>query len=255
MKRVATAVVLAPFITYIVIWSPFPAFGLVLGIIASLCYVEFCGIAAGNGIEIPRWPGVIAGLLFLFAPSYLFIAVITALIGLLIALRVPDLRQSLPVAATFTLGILYIFGCWHTAIELRAINSYWMFFALALNWIGDTAAMAAGRAYGRHKLAPRVSPGKSWEGSIASLVATLLFGFLYAHWALPQVPSWLIAAASILGNVAGQLGDLCESALKRGANMKDSGTLLPGHGGWLDRVDSSLFSVPAVYALLRLVTP
>jgi phosphatidate cytidylyltransferase len=188
----------------------------------------------------------------LFGPSNLAIAVLIAMLALISAMRAPELRDSLPRAAALILGILYIFGCWHTAVGLRALSPYWLFFGLALNWIGDTAAMAVGRAIGRHKLAPRISPGKSWEGSVASVVASVLFGMLYAHWALPSAPVWLPGALAFAGNVAGQVGDLCESALKRGAGMKDSGTLLPGHGGWLDRVDSSLFSVPVVYALLSL---
>jgi len=253
MKRIATALILAPAITYVVIWAHFYVFAAVLGTIAVLCFWEYCGIAEGNGVSVPRVAGSVAGLILLFAPSNLIIAILIAMLALIAAMRAPELRDSLPRAAALTLGILYVFGCWHTAVQLRALNPYWLFFGLALNWIGDTAAMGAGRAFGRHKLAPRISPGKSWEGSIASVAASVLFGLLYAHWALPEVPIWLSTAAAMAGNVAGQVGDLCESALKRGAGMKDSGTLLPGHGGWLDRVDSSLFSVPVVYSLLTLL--
>ena len=254
MKRIVTALILAPLITYVVIWSPFLAFAAVLGTIAALCYWEYCGIAAGNGIEIPRWWGMAIGLAVLFAPSELTFAVLLALGAMIYSLTARDLKDSLPKAAAFTLGIVYIFGSWHTAVQLRAINSRWLFFALALNWIGDTAAMAVGRSFGRHKLAPRVSPGKSWEGSVASMIASMIFGILFAKWAFPEAPWWLPTVAALGGNVAGQVGDLCESALKRGAGMKDSGTLLPGHGGWLDRVDSSLFSVPVVYGMLRLIS-
>lgn len=254
MKRIITAAILAPAVTYIVIWAPFPAFALVLGIIASLCFWEFEGIAEGHGIDIPRLPGIAGGLLVLFGPSDLTVAILVTLIAMIVALGSTDLRNSLPRAGTFALGILYIFGAWHTAVQLRLINSYWLFLALALNWIGDTAAMYVGKAIGRRKLAPRISPGKSWEGSIASVVASVIFSATFAHWAMPETPVWLPLSAGLIGNVAGQLGDLSESAMKRGAGMKDSGTLLPGHGGWLDRVDSSLFSVPAVYALLKVAS-
>ena len=254
MKRFLTAIVLAPLITYSVIWAPFPFFGVVLAIIASLCYWEYCGLAAGNGIEVPRWPGIALGVGFLFMPSQLVYGVVFALLAMIWAMRAPDLKQSLPRAAAFTLGMMYVFGTWHMAVQLRLINSYWLFFALALNWIGDTAAMGVGKSIGRHKLAPRVSPGKSWEGSVGSVVASVLFAVAYGRWAFPEAPLWLPVAAAFAGNVAGQVGDLCESALKRGAGMKDSGTLLPGHGGWLDRVDSSLFSIPVVYAIVRLAT-
>ncbi|MBV9441330.1 MAG: phosphatidate cytidylyltransferase, partial [Acidobacteriaceae bacterium] len=102
--------------------------------------------------------------------------------------------------------------------------------------------------FGKHRLAPVVSPKKSWEGAAASVAASVLFGFLYLKTLVPVIAFWHIAVLAILGNVAGQFGDLTESAFKRGANVKDSGNLLPGHGGMLDRVDSSLFALPTVYA-------
>jgi phosphatidate cytidylyltransferase len=124
-----------------------------------------------------------------------------------------------------------------------------MTFGLAVNWIGDTAAYYFGRNFGKHKLAPVVSPGKSWEGAAASAAAAVLFGVF----ALPRFVSigmWQGGLIAVAANVAGQMGDLAESAIKRGAGVKDSGKLLPGHGGMLDRVDSSLFSLPVLYALL-----
>jgi phosphatidate cytidylyltransferase len=142
---------------------------------------------------------------------------------------------------------VYVFGCWRFAPLLAAQNRYWLLYALVLNWIGDIGAYYVGRAVGRHKLAPMVSPGKSWEGSAASLAASLIFGFFFLRWAIPAVPPASALALTTVANVAGQFGDLCESALKRGAAVKDSGTLLPGHGGWLDRVDSTLFTLPVVY--------
>lgn len=251
MKRILTALVLAPTITYVVIWSHFLVFATVLATVAVLCFWEFTDIARGHDLDIPRIPGIVAGLIVLFVPSDFTLAVVIALLAMLLGLSARDLRQSLPRAAAFTLGILYVFGSWHTAVGLRLISSYWLFFALALNWIGDTAAMYVGRSFGKHKLAPRVSPAKSWEGSVASAAGSAIFGVIYAHYALPSAPLWLVISAALAGNVAGQIGDLCESAFKRGAGMKDSSTLLPGHGGWLDRVDSSLFSVPVIYVLLK----
>jgi phosphatidate cytidylyltransferase len=126
-------------------------------------------------------------------------------------------------------------------------------FALALSWVGDIAAYYVGKNFGRHKLAPRVSPGKSWEGAVASLAGSMVFGFFYLNYLIPQVAPWQSLLLAGVGNVAGQLGDLAESALKRGAGVKDSGTMLPGHGGWLDRVDSTLFAVPVVYWLVMLL--
>jgi phosphatidate cytidylyltransferase len=141
---------------------------------------------------------------------------------------------------------------WRSAIALHANSKYWLLFALTINWVGDTAAFYVGRAIGKHKLAPAISPGKSWEGAIASALAAGLYGVFFLRWLLPDVPLHFALLFAIAGNAAGQIGDLAESALKRGAGVKDSGTTLPGHGGWLDRLDSSLFSMPVVHLLIRL---
>ena len=176
MKRFATALLLIPLISLVIVWSNFLIFALVLGAIASLCFWEYSDIAAAHGTKVPRIPGMVAGLVVLFAPPGLTIAVLITLAAMVVTLYSSDLAMALPRAAASILGILYIFGCWHTAIGLRAIDPEWLLFALALNWIGDTAAMYVGRSFGRRKMAPRVSPAKSWEGAYASVVASLIFG-------------------------------------------------------------------------------
>jgi phosphatidate cytidylyltransferase len=120
-------------------------------------------------------------------------------------------------------------------------------YVLILTWVGDTAAYYVGRSMGRHRLAPRVSPGKTWEGTVASLLASMALGYFALNHFFPSVPLWLNLFTALLVNVAGQLGDLAESALKRGAGVKDSGGLLPGHGGMLDRVDALLFAIPVMW--------
>jgi phosphatidate cytidylyltransferase len=157
----------------------------------------------------------------------------------------------LPAAAAFLLGVVYIFGAWRSAMGLREINPHWLMIALLVSWAGDTAALYVGRACGRHKLAPRVSPQKTWEGFAGSVVGGTAAAWAYAHYLIPSAPWWGVLALGAGANIAGQLGDLCESAFKRGAGVKDSGTTLPGHGGWLDRIDSSLFSVPVTYVTLK----
>jgi phosphatidate cytidylyltransferase len=166
-------------------------------------------------------------------------------------MRMNDLAKSLPRTALLLVGVVYVFGCWRYAVLLRNVSPYWLLFALALSWVGDIAAYYVGRSLGRHHLAPRVSPKKSWEGSAASVAASVIFGWWFVRWTLPQVPAWHAVLLAALGNAAGQLGDLVESAIKRGAGVKDSGTILPGHGGFLDRVDSTLFALPVVYLYLR----
>jgi len=256
MMRFLTALVLVPFFLYIVVWAPMWLFVPVVAALALVCFHEFLGLARGHfrSIGEVRFGPVpyVAGALFLVipAPEWLF-AVMAVLAVMLIALQQRDLSASLPVAASVALGLLYVFGCWRTAISLRQMSVWWLLFSTAINWVGDTFAFYAGRSFGRHKLAPRVSPGKSWEGTIASLASSLILGPLFLHYMLPQFPMVQGVVLCVVANVAGQLGDLAESAFKRGAGVKDSGTLLPGHGGWLDRVDSSLFSMPTVYCLLN----
>jgi phosphatidate cytidylyltransferase len=153
-------------------------------------------------------------------------------------------------------------------VTLRAMGNGALFllYVMLLVWTGDIAALYVGRAIGKHKLVVRISPGKTWEGAIASVlgtvvVALLLFRFLPAiyegliqsHLVSPYsvatvpgetVPIWLVVLFAACINVAAQLGDLVESAMKRGAGLKDSGSLLPGHGGMLDRIDALLFALP-----------
>ena len=257
MKRVLTALVLVPMITFLVLWAPRSVFIVGLAVIGAFAFREFATIAGGHGFPVNPWIGSALGFVMLVLPdehSVLLLLLLTAFGAMMAALRLDDLRVALPTASALLLGVCYIFGAWWCAVRLRDIDVWLLLFALALNWIGDTAAMYVGKAFGRHKLAPVVSPGKTWEGAAASAVGAVLLGFLLFQSVGPRMPWWTILALGLVGNVAGQLGDLAESALKRGAGMKDSGSSLPGHGGWLDRIDSSLFAVPAVYVSYRVLT-
>jgi phosphatidate cytidylyltransferase len=253
MKRIATALVLLPLIVWVVLFAPRWAFLIAVTATGLIAFHEFSEIARENGIRAPGWPGMAAGLALLFAPQPQIVVVLIGLVGMMLAMRVRDLAGALPAAAAFVLGVVYIFGAWRCAMELRAIDANWLMFALLLSWAGDTAAFYVGRAFGRHALAPRVSPAKTWEGAAGSVAGGLIAGVIYAHYLIPFAPVAQVLLLAAAGNIAGQTGDLCESAMKRGAGVKDSGTTLPGHGGWLDRIDSSLFSVPAVYALVWLL--
>ncbi len=253
MKRILTGLLLAPLIVYVVLWGPYAAFLAVLAAVAVFCFYEYSGIVAAYGIERPGPVGYCAGLVLLVLPGDgSLLLVLFALLMLAAAIGSRDLKDGLPRAAAAALGVLYIFGVWRFAALLRLGNPHWLMFALAVSWAADTAAYYTGRAFGRHKMAPRVSPGKSWEGAVGSLAGAVVFGILYLPRAVDlSLP--LAAGIAAAANVAGQAGDLAESALKRGAGVKDSGTMLPGHGGWLDRVDSSLFTVPLVYFLVELL--
>jgi len=254
MKRLLTALVLIPLVSYVVFWAPPWAFLAVVVLVAGLCFHEYSGLVAAHGIERPGPAAYAAGLLVLFVQRFEILAVtLIALAALGLVLKARDLSKCLPGAAALLLGVIYIFGAWRCTIPLRGASPHWLFYALALNWVGDSAAYYAGSAFGRHKMAPRLSPSKSWEGAAASVAASLLFGVIYLGWFLPSVTIWQRIGITIAVNLAGQIGDLAESAMKRGAQMKDSSSLLPGHGGWLDRVDSTLFALPVLYALVSLL--
>ncbi|MBI4874751.1 MAG: phosphatidate cytidylyltransferase [Acidobacteria bacterium] len=251
MKRILTAVLLIPLVVATVLYAPAWLFLAVLSAVALVCFHEWDEIVSSYGIPRAGPVGYAAGLLLLTAPrADLALVTALALIALVLAMRLADLAQGLPRVSAMLLGMVYVFGCWRCAPLLRSINPHWLMFGMAVNWIGDIAAFYVGSAVGRHRLAPRVSPKKSWEGAIGSALAAAALGVAYLRWAMPQVPLWEAAALAVTVNVAGQVGDLAESAIKRGAGVKDSSNLLPGHGGWLDRVDSTLFGLPVLYFLL-----
>jgi phosphatidate cytidylyltransferase len=255
MSRVITGVLLALFGCYIVLFSPPLIFRVTALAVGTQCYWEYSGLVSAHNIKRPSIVGFLAGFALLFTTGSISVLCLSLLLvtALSLSLRRNDLRDILPqIGCEFT-GVLYAFLPWHFAELLRMRSVHWLFFALALNWFGDSAAYYTGRALGRHRLAPLVSPKKSWEGALGAVGGSVAFGLLYMGYFQPRIAAWQVILAAILGNVAGQMGDLAESAIKRGAGVKDSGSWLPGHGGLLDRLDGTLFAVPVVYALSLLL--
>ena len=255
MKRLLTGIGLIALAFYLVFFSPELIFTAAAVAMSLLCYREYSMLVVAHNVPNPGWLGIVCGLMILFLPqlasgqaALLSGFTLVAIVAFVVALRFSDLSAMLLYVACVILGALYTFAPWRFAIDLRAQSVHLLFFALALNWIGDSAAYYVGRALGKHSLAPIISPKKSWEGAIASAAGSVVFGLFYLGHFLPLFPWWEVMILAITGNVVGQFGDLAESAIKRGAGVKDSGTLLPGHGGMLDRVDGNLFTLPAVFA-------
>jgi phosphatidate cytidylyltransferase len=269
MKRVLTAVVLVPLIVWLIFGDSFWLITVVVGIVAELALWEYLTLADATGAKTPRAAaGIAVAALFaltFFHPELLatLAGAITLALLILCAFRSP-LQRALPDAAFSILGVFYI-GLSLTTLPLLSQQENGpsiLIFLLFAVWAGDTLALYIGRPWGRRKLAPTISPGKSWEGSIASLAGSLaitalllwISSILVAHGigilAYPgPAADWLVLA--IVVNIAAQVGDLVESAIKRGAGVKDSGSLLPGHGGVLDRIDALLIAAPVLwYALL-----
>lgn len=250
MTRLLTAAILIPIVLYAVFVGPWWLLLAVVAAFASLSFIEYCGICEVN--RAPLALGLVGGLSLLAAPLAESLAILTllALLALLLPLRGDDLRRDLNASLALVAGVVYIFGAMKSAYLLGQLNPYWLFFPLVVSWLGDTGAYYVGGRFGKHKLAPRVSPGKSWEGAVASGALSVIFAVLV----MPRlIPGLSVSQAALLGivvNIAGQAGDLAESALKRAAGKKDSGSLLPGHGGMLDRIDSALFAIPVTYVLI-----
>jgi len=253
MKRVLTAAALIPVIAYAVLWAPQPVFLVVLAIVACLTWRECRDITLEHAGGDLSWLSLLTQatglLLLLTAPGGWWLIVLPLSSAVVLSRRAAT-SAPMPRAVVLILGVSYVFGAWWCAIPLRAVSPHWLMYGLLVSWTGDIGAYYVGRRFGRHRLAPRISPKKSWEGAIASVATALLLAGTYLIYfvKVPIAPALALTAAA---NSAGQLGDLAESAMKRGAGVKDSGTILPGHGGFFDRVDSTLFTLPVIYAYLR----
>lgn len=153
------------------------------------------------------------------------------------------------LVAKVIFGILYIPLLTSHFIMLRLLENgvNWIFLVLIISIVGDTAGLYVGKYFGKNKLNVLVSPGKTVEGTIGLVIAGITGSLIFCYFAFPDIPRVHIIIISFAGGIIGQLGDLCESAIKRNFGMKDASSLLPGHGGLLDRMDSLIFTAPFVY--------
>jgi phosphatidate cytidylyltransferase len=262
MKRVITAAVLVPLVMLLLLKGSFLLVVLATTLVAELAAWEYISIADSHGSRLPRVLLLVA-VAVLFAATYRDPSLILPAIGLCsLALLVvcgfgSPLERVLPDTAFSAFGLIYC------GLTMATVPLVWLqpdgpslvVFLFCVVWTGDTAALYVGRNFGRTKLAPRISPNKSWQGTAASLVGSLLIaaalvalagrlssGPLYYRGPLVH---WL--GLAVVLNVFAQVGDLVESAIKRGAGVKDSGVMLPGHGGILDRIDALLLAAPVLW--------
>ncbi|HVX58017.1 MAG TPA: phosphatidate cytidylyltransferase [Candidatus Saccharimonadales bacterium] len=269
MKRILTAAVLVPIVLAMVFLPPRwePLFVAATAIVAAMAAWEYLGLAQRMGSTPPR-AIVCMAVVALFAATWQWPDQTTAILGmlslvlLLVCTFGSSIERVLPDAAASVFGLLY---AGFTLISLPALRMQsngpsLVVFLFCAVWAGDIAALYVGRAWGRHKLAPSISPNKSWEGSVASVAGSVLVvaGLLWlaeglqAHLntvvlSYSEDPWWYWLGLTVLLNVAAQVGDLAESALKRSAGVKDSGAILPGHGGVLDRIDALLLAAPTLW--------
>jgi phosphatidate cytidylyltransferase len=288
LKRIATALVLIPVVILLVLRAPVPVVAAVAGAVALVTVQEFLKLTESYEVQPLRLPTyTFVGLFFLllaadsggetpqlsalkFVLALGFACAIAPFLFLTIAMRRTQMKGSYPAAAASAFAFTYIALPMAMLVQLRQQwgGAFWLLYLLLVVWAGDIFAYFVGRSLGRHLMAPRISPKKTWEGAAASLAASLVVGILLFNHAL-QISSfllrigliqrrdglfglekpeiWPIVWLTIALNVAAQLGDLVESLIKRGAGVKDSGTILPGHGGMLDRIDALLFAAPVLW--------
>jgi phosphatidate cytidylyltransferase len=287
LKRVLTAVVLIPVVLLLVLRAPIPVIALAAALVALVAVQELLKLSEAYSIRPFRWPTYLfVGLLFLclalrpahqplvataiFLYTVGFAAALAPFVFLTAGLRRVDLKSGFPAAAVSVFAFAYIALPLGFLVQLREqwAGAFLLLYLLLLVWVGDISAYFVGRFLGRHRMSPRVSPGKTWEGALASLIASLAVGVLLSKYALPissallnahlmerrdgyfaleQPPLGPTLLLSAAVNIAAQLGDLVESLIKRGAGVKDSGRILPGHGGMLDRIDALLFAAPVMW--------
>lgn len=270
MKRIVTGLVLIVFVVSLVLFgTPSMITGLA-AVVAALAAYEYVKLAEAGGSPVPLWWMAAAIVIFFIVVYYqpldtiMAVSVATLILFTWNAFRTP-LNRVLGETSAGLFALVYI------AYPLTLIPQFWrkengpalLLFLFLCVWSGDIAALYIGKRFGKRKLAPTLSPNKTWEGAIASVVASVVFGmalvglgeyfsrsgsnFTKLH---TSEPWWHSLILAIVLNIAAQLGDLLESALKRGVGVKDSGTLLPGHGGILDRIDALLLAAPVLWYVL-----
>jgi phosphatidate cytidylyltransferase len=277
-KRVATAAVLIPLVVGLVLYGTTEWVALALALIMLLALFEYFSLGDAIGHRAYRLWTASCALLLVYVqwvaakePTYrlaggfelhrqlgrfadgvagvdeVFFLFVLGVATLTLWTKRP-LVEALPAAGMSASGLLLVAFPLTTAVRLHGLGEQGprvLLFALVIIWVGDTVAYFVGRAIGRHSVAPHLSPKKTWEGTVASFLGSLLVGVLFFRWVNAPLPHLLAMAGA--GNVAGQAGDLLESAYKRSAGVKDSGGLLPGHGGVLDRIDALILAIPVVW--------
>jgi phosphatidate cytidylyltransferase len=261
MKRLLTAAIGVPFILAAVFllrgWWFFAA----IALIVEGAVWEFAAILRVRAPKAPLRlllllaPLAAWGLSFAFTDPidvgtlrYLLFSAVLALsvgLGTLLLLSRTPLEETLPALGAFAFGVPYFAAATSSIHLLQRADPWLVFLLMAIVWLGDTAAYYVGSRIGRHKMAPVISPKKSWEGAVASFVVAVAAAAVWDVWRRGGLEPGVMAAAAGTA-VAAQVGDLVESMIKRGSGVKDSGSILPGHGGVLDRMDAMLFAAPVL---------
>jgi phosphatidate cytidylyltransferase len=260
LKRWITSLVALPLLILLIVKGGTHLFAILIVLVCILALWEFFHIVSSSEDHAGKWIipilATIAGpLIIWFAHLKSFKFILSLMAFNLLAsglISLPQFKFNPDILKTVykqMLAIVYIpiLLCHLVLIRDGGDGIIWIFLLICIVFAGDSAAFYVGSYWGRHKLCPAVSPGKTVEGAIGGLLANTIAGGIIKHFFLSELP-WIGTILLCLSiGIAGQVGDLFESELKRAANVKDSGTILPGHGGILDRIDALLFAAPVAY--------
>lgn len=256
LKRVVTALITAPLLVLLILRGTEPVFSFLVLVIVSVGLWEYFSFAEKSGLSVPVWLGILLGTLIVLTsyrfsfPHMLFALVLAITISLTyFMLNFHTYGNPFCSAGIFITGLVYIpFFLSHLVfIRHLAMGRIWVIFLMAVVFAGDIAAYYVGSLLGRHKLYKSVSPGKTIEGAIGGLAASVATAYLFRIYLLDWLSPLQTLTIAITIAVTAQIGDLVESMLKRAVGVKDSGRILPGHGGMLDRMDGVIFSSPLLF--------
>ena len=250
--RAATAIVSVPPFLWIVAWAPSWVFDALILLLAGAASWELGRVFERAGRPTHRWLGIVLGVAVTASFRTAEGPVPVLAIAVLVVLSAPIWTGRAPSAdpaALALLGLTYVSWLLGHGLLLHQLpdGPALVLVLVGVTWIGESVAYVVGSAIGRHRLAPVISPQKTVEGAVAQLLASTATALVLAPWLLPEWPRAASVAAGALLGVVGQIGDLAESVIKRSAGAKDTGGLVPGHGGILDRLDSLLFNAPALF--------
>jgi phosphatidate cytidylyltransferase len=269
--RLLTAAILIPLVIAAIWWGPTWLIAITAALVAIAAMLEFFSVAARLGFQAYRLWTCLAAAAVIAQQFYASrmasinhlgdlldrsprISLELVLFGFVLGVAVislgsqRSLAEILPSISVSAGGLVFVVLPFSAVVRLHGVDvvgRWLLLFTVVLVWVGDTLAYFVGRGIGRWKMAPQTSPNKTWEGAAANFLGALFVAAIFGYWT--KVPPAHMLAMAAVGSVAGQIGDLFESAWKRNAGVKDSGTILPGHGGMLDRIDALILAAPAVW--------
>jgi phosphatidate cytidylyltransferase len=269
--RLLTAAILIPLVIAAIWWGPTWLIAIMAALVAIAAMLEFFSVAARLGFQAYRLWTCLAAAAVIAQQFYASrmasinhlgdlldrsprISLELVLFGFVLGVAVislgsqRSLAEVLPSISVSAGGLVFVVLPFSAVVRLHGVDvvgRWLLLFTVVLVWVGDTLAYFVGRGIGRWKMAPQTSPNKTWEGAAANFLGALFVAAIFGYWT--KVPPAHMLAMAAVGSAAGQIGDLFESAWKRNAGVKDSGTILPGHGGMLDRIDALILAAPAVW--------